>query len=420
MKIAIIASGSRGDVQPHVALGLGLQRAGHRVRVVTSQDFEALVTSHGLTFVDLGGSMEAVARDMRPLLESGNVLRIMAAMGKAADRFAQEAARRGLEGCRDADLIVAGLGGLFIGLALAEKLAVPFLPAYLYPFAPTQAFPGVLTPLPAAPRLSWANKASHHLTQQLLWQTTRTADTKARTEVLALPPAPFWGPFGHLESGDRLALYGYSPQVIPRPGDWGPGQQVTGYWFLDPPSSWQPPSDLLAFLEAGPAPVFIGFGSMGSMDPEATADLVLGALARAGQRGVLSSGWGGLRKDKLPDSVCMVGSLPHAWLFPRMAAVVHHGGAGTTGAGLASGRPSIVTPVMGDQPFWGKRVHDLGVGPTPIPRRHLSVDSLADAIESAVGNDTMREKAADLGERLRAEDGTTRAVALIERAFAQR
>ena len=147
------------------------------------------------------------------------------------------------------------------------------------------------------------------------------------------------------------------------------------------------------------------------------ADLVLGALARSGQRGLLSSSWGGMDKDALPDSVRVVSSIPYAWLFQRMAAVVHHGGAGTTAAGLAAGVPSILTPFMGDQPFWAKRVRELGVGPEPIPRRHLSIQRLGDAIERTLGDDAMRETAADLGRRIRAEDGVSNAVAIIEQAF---
>jgi UDP:flavonoid glycosyltransferase YjiC (YdhE family) len=148
--------------------------------------------------------------------------------------------------------------------------------------------------------------------------------------------------------------------------------------------------------------------------PEETTDLVLQALARAGQRGVLSSGWGGLKKEDLPETVFMIGSMPHSWLFPQMAAVVHHGGAGTTAAGLRAGIPAIVTPYFGDQPFWGQRVYELGVGPRPIPRQRLTADRLAESIRCAVTDMAMREKAARLGERIRAENGIARAVEVIE------
>ena len=167
------------------------------------------------------------------------------------------------------------------------------------------------------------------------------------------------------------------------------------------------------FLEAGSPPVYIGFGSMSSREPEATTRLVIEALRRVGQRAILLSGWGGLQKTDLPDMVFMGESLPHAWLFPRVAAVVHHGGAGTTAAGLRAGVPSITVPFFGDQPFWGRRIAELGVGPEPIPRRRLTVERLASAIQQAVGDDGMRLRAAKLGARIRAEDGIAGAVEII-------
>lgn len=414
MRIAIIALGSRGDVQPHVALGVGLRRAGHSVRVVTSSDFGELVRVHGLEFCDTGVSTEAIANDMHDLLEGGNVLKIMAAMGASAERVAVQAATTGLSACEGSDVIVSGLGGLFVAYALAEKLAVPFVPAYLYPFSPTRELPGVLTPVPQTPLTTWANAPSHRITQQLLWQPSRSADVAVREQVLGLEPSGFWGPFAAMAGADALSLYGYSQHVIPVPHDWSPQNHVTGYWFLEPSAEWRPPAELVAFLEAGPPPVYIGFGSMGSKNPEATADVVLEALRLTQQRGVLSTGWGGLKTSDLPDSVFMVGSIPHAWLFPRMAAIVHHGGAGTTAAALSAGVPSIVTPVMGDQSFWARRVSDLGVGPRSVPRRKLTVERLCRAIESALSDDQMRARSAVLGEQIRAEDGTSVAVRLIE------
>jgi sterol 3beta-glucosyltransferase len=417
MRIAIIALGSRGDVQPHVALGVGLRRAGHSVRVVTSSDFKDLVFAHGLEFCDTGVSTQAIANEMHDLLEAGNVLKIMTAMGVSAERVAVEAATTGLAACEGSDVIVSGLGGLFVAQALAEKLAVPFVQAYLYPFSPTREFPGVLTPVPQIPLMAWANAPSHRVTQQMLWQTTRSADTTVRVKVLGLQPSGFWGPFAALAGSGYLSLYGYSEHVIPVTRDWPSQNHVTGYWFLGPSLDWRPPAELVAFLEGGPPPVYVGFGSMGSSNPEATADLVLESLRRTGQRGVLSSGWGGLTANDLPDSVCMVGSIPHAWLFPRMAAIVHHGGAGTTAAALSAGVPSIVTPVMGDQSFWARRVSDLGVGPTSVPRRKLTVERLSGAIEAAISDATIRAKSATLGEQIRAEDGISTAVDLIEQWF---
>jgi UDP:flavonoid glycosyltransferase YjiC (YdhE family) len=261
---------------------------------------------------------------------------------------------------------------------------------------------------------TWANGWSHHLAQQMMWQTTRAADNKARTQVLQMAPAPLGGPFAALARQAQTILYGYSPQVLPPPRDWDDYIHVTGYWFLEPLAGWEPPVDFVNFLQAGPPPVYIGFGSMPSRKPEETANLVLQALAHTGQRGVLSSGWGGLKKENLPETVFMIGSMPHSWLFPQMAVVVHHGGAGTTAAGLSAGIPSVVTPFFGDQPFWAQRVYELGVGPKPIPRQRLTVDRLAESIRWAVSDVVMRKSAASLGERIRAENGIARAVAVIE------
>ena len=412
--ITIVAAGSRGDVQPYVALGAGLQRAGYPVGVLTSQDFQPLVTAHGLAFHDLGGNMQAVTQGMQHLLEQGNFLKILSRMQGAAQELALQSVKNGLPACQGSQLIISGLGGLFVGLALAEKLGLPLIQAYLYPFTPTREFPGVLTPLPQWRLTAWANPLSHRLGQQMMWQATRLADNKARREVLGLLPGPVFGPFSSTPAAP--VIYGYSPQVIPRPGDWGDNQQVTGYWFLDPPAGWQPPPALADFLQAGPPPVFVGFGSMGSQKPEQTTALILQALAQTGQRGVLLSDWNGFRTEALPESVFLTGPVPYAWLFPQMTAVVHHGGAGTTAAGLAAGVPSILAPFMGDQPFWAQRVHQLGVGPKPIPRRRLTVEHLSAAIHIAVTDDTMRAAAARLGERIREEDGVARAVAVIQQS----
>jgi UDP:flavonoid glycosyltransferase YjiC (YdhE family) len=414
MRIAVIALGSRGDVEPYVALASGLHHAGHAVRVLTSRDFEPMVTSRGLEFVNVAGSMEGVARGMEGLIESGNLRKIMAEMGRVAGQMAHEAARSGLASCEGSDLIVGGLGALSTGISLSEKLGIPFAPAFVYPFTPTREFPSVLTPLPQTVFTSWASRLTHRAAQTVMWRTNRAADDAARRDILGLPRGSFFGPFSALEKSGRPVLYGYSPEVIPRPKDWTPSMRVTGYWLQKPDPAWEPPSELLKFLDSGPAPVFVGFGSMPNSKPEETADLVVRALDRTGQRGVLHAGWGGLTKADIPDSVFMIASTPYEWLFPRMSAVVHHGGAGTTSYGLWSGVPSIVTPFFGDQPFWAGRVFDLGVGPKPVPRKSLSVDTLAAAIESATTDADMRERAANLGERIRAEDGVAAAVAAIE------
>ena len=208
-------------------------------------------------------------------------------------------------------------------------------------------------------------------------------------------------------------LYGYSEAVVPRPADWDETSIVTGYWFLDAPANWQPDPALVKFLQAGPPPVYIGFGSMFMNGGARKTDIVLKALKLAGQRGVLATGWGGLIADNAPEGIFVLDAVPHDWLFPQMAAIVHHGGAGTTGASLRVGKPTVICPFVGDQPFWGRRVAALGVGPAPIPQSRLTAERLADAIKQAVTDTDMRRNAATLGEAIRAEDGIGRAVEYI-------
>jgi UDP:flavonoid glycosyltransferase YjiC (YdhE family) len=417
MRIVIIAPGSRGDVQPYIALGKGLKEAGQVVRFVSHRNFQSLVAWHGLEFWSVDSNVQAIVENqaMRERIEGGNFLALMARMAKEAQNEARAFATSGLDACQGMDLVLAGMGGAYIGFALAEKARIPFLQAYVVPFTPTRNFPSIL--VANSPR--WLggsfNRLSHHLMRQMMWQGFRSADTLARRKTLGLPAAPFAGPYNSDRTRGLPILYGFSPAVIPAPSDWNENIHVTGYWFLDESDDWAPPSALTNFIESGSPPVYIGFGSMSNRKPEEMADLVVRALTQIDQRAVLLSGWGGLSKTDLPDSIFMLDSIPHAWLFPRVAAVVHHGGAGTTAAGLRAGVPSVIVPFFGDQPFWGRRVADLGIGPEPISRQRLTAGRLATAIHQAVTDQEMRQRAAELGEKIRGENGIARAVEIIAR-----
>lgn len=417
MRIGIIALGSRGDIQPLIALGAGLHAAGHFVRLITNENYAAPVRAHGLDFWPVPGDVQAIAQsdEMRALLEKGNFLAINRLTATAVQEAALDWAREALAGCRDIGLLLAGVGGLFLAAAVAEKLNIPLIQTYVVPFTPTAAFSGTLLP-PALGRLGGgANRLSHHLTRQMMWQAYRTADTRARREVLDLPPTSFWGPYAGKRMHAGPVLYGFSTAVIPRPSDWDANQHITGFWYLEAAHDWTPPAALVDFLQRGDPPVSIGFGSMIQPRPRETAGLILEALAQTGQRAVILSGWSNYRMTDLPDTVFVAEAVPHDWLFPRATAVVHHGGAGTTAAGLRAGVPSIVVPFFGDQPFWGQRVAELGVGPQPIRRAKLTAERLALAIHAAVSDPALRARAAALGAQIRAEDGVARAVEVIER-----
>ncbi|WP_225913725.1 glycosyltransferase [Leptolyngbya ohadii] len=416
IRIAIIALGSQGDVQPYIALGKGLKAAGYDVCLLTHENFEGLVTSHGLAFYAMQGNVQELIEtpEMRELTEKGNFITMTLRTAKETEQVAIGWAQTALVACQGMDLLIAGVGGLYLALAIAEKFSIPLLQAFVFPFTPTRAFPGVLFPQSIERWGGTVNWLSHQALRQIIWQGSRSGDAATRKRVLDLPLPSFWGPHRSPHLHHLPTLYGFSPAVIAKPSDWQ-NTYVTGYWFLDAASDWTPPPDLENFLQAGSPPVYIGFGSMGNRDPEETADLVLQALKKTGQRAILSAGWSGMQTENLPDTAFLVHSVPHAWLFPRVAAVVHHGGAGTTAAGLRAGVPTVIIPFFGDQGFWGKRVADLGVGTAPIPRKQLTVERLAQAIQTAVSDRTMRQRAASLGESIRSENGVANGVAIVQR-----
>lgn len=414
MQIAIIALGTQGDVQPYVALGKGLKATGYSVRVVTHQNFQTLVESHGLEFCGVTGSVQEIleTEEMRALLEKGNFFAVTRQTAKEAERAAVLWARESLDACAGADLLLAGVGGLFVALALAEKLKIPLLQAHLVPFTPTKTFPAVVLPA-ALPELGGSlNRVSHQIIKQAMWQGFRAADNLTRREVLDLPPVSFWGPYKS-RLLDSPVVYGFSPSVIPKPSDWGAETHVTGYWFLDSADDWVPPAALSDFLENGAPPVYIGFGSMSNRKPEETVDLILESLAQTKQRAVLLSGWSGLEKENLPETVFMANQVPHSWLFPRVSAVIHHGGAGTTAAGFRAGVPSAIIPFFADQPFWGRKAAQMGVGAEPIPRKDLTAGRLANALRTVTANEVVRRRAAELGEKIRSENGISNAVSVV-------
>lgn len=416
MQITIVAVGSRGDLQPCVALGLGLQEAGHRVRLATHRPYAAFVRQRGLDFAPLPGNPQdlLLSQAGQDMLQSGrNPIDFVRSLARMTGSILEQAGEETLSACADAEAV------FFTTLAfsvphIAEAQAIPVFSIPLQPIARTREFPSIAWPF-HVDLGAWFNLLTHRLSEQLIWQPFRKETNRWRQERLGLDPLPFWGAFDRFYANGTPMLCGFSPTVVARPADWGAHIHVTGYWFLERPQTWRPSSPLLDFLADGTPPVYVGFGSMNNRDAERTTDLVLKALERAGQRGLLLTGWGGLSQTDLPDSVYKVDSVPHDWLFPRMAAVVHHGGAGTTAAGLRAGTPSLLIPFFGDQFFWGRRVAKLGVGPKPLARRWLSARRLAAAINRAVNDERIRYRAAAVGRQIRQEDGVANAVAAFHR-----
>ena len=417
MRLTILTLGSRGDVQPYIALGLGLKAAGHTVCVATSNCYKKFVLSYGLNFasiaVDILGLL-STEEGQALLHESTNPIRLMTRMRhvvRLAEPLGEHIILDTLHACQGADRIIIGSLMFNYGDYIGEMVQVPLYLSSCGPRTPTRAFQQIWFP----DRPDWVplgrevyNKLTYYIAQQMLRRFRKPLLNKYWQKAFGKPLSSHKAPIQHLP-----ILYCYSPIVVPKPSDWVEDQHVTGYWFLQRRLDWQPPTKLVDFLKSGSPPICVTFGSMNTQKSQETASVVLKTLRLAGLRGVLLSEQAGLCSDNMSDDLFQVGTIPHDWLFPQAAAVVHHGGAGTTAACLRAGIPSITVPFFADQSFWGKRLYELGVGSRPIPYKQLSSTTLSEAIMGAISVGEQRRRAVALGRRIRSEDGVAQAVDII-------
>lgn len=407
--VVIATLGTQGDVRPLIALGLGLQRRGHRVRMLTSANFAGMIGEHGLEFHPLTGDFQALLEGDRGIAEQGLDMRAMARIFRERmSDWSRDWVEQARAACDGAGLLLASGSASLLAAAIGEAQRIPVVYTQLQPLTPSRHLPPLVLSgrrLPGALSL-----AAYQVLRLATWQVMRDAINQHVRPRLGLAPYPWYGPY-FSRPADMRVLYGFSTQVLPRPADWPAQVRICGYWQLQP--EWTPPADLQAFLDTGPPPVYIGFGSMTSRDAAAFTGLVGEAVRLAGVRAVLASGWGGLQRNADDDArILHLQHAPHSWLFPRMAAAVHHGGAGTTGAAAAAGIPSVVIPFYGDQPFWAQCLSEQGVAPPALRREGLDAATLAEALREA-GDPRMRARAHALGERIRAEDGIATAIAQL-------
>lgn len=399
MRVLIVTAGSRGDVAPFTGLGRRLLDAGHQVAVAAHPPFAGLVAACGLDHRPLPGDPRELIR-ARARAASREEAR--AATTAFLDELADGVAAAVADGT---DLVLTAYGPAPFSRAAGEALGVPVVGTCLAPAFATREFP-----LPGAPGADDLGPDGNLAAGRELLAQAGALQTAALTRLrtrLGLPAAAAGAPGADI----RPVFHGFSPLVVPRPADWPSQVEVAGYWWPARPGDWRPPAELTDFLQAGPPPVFIGFGSMAPGEGERLGELVVAAVARAGVRAVVQAGWAGL--SAVGDDVLAVGDLPHDWLFPRTAAVVHHAGAGTTAAGLRAGIPAVPVPVMADQPFWAARLRRLGVAPRPLPFHELTAASLGAAITTCLTDPTHRRRAAELASHIATEDGTAPVLAHV-------
>ena len=415
-KITVLAIGSTGAVYPFFALALGLQQAGHQVRVATNSNFEAFVRGLGLDFAAISGDYRILlGSDSGQQLLQGKMVKLI------EDDLLKQQMNDALDAAQDSEVFIFNHLAIW-AYHVAERLEVPSFLASTIPLSATQSFSFLsFSEDPNANLLKgWLNYGSYILAELIgTWQ-GRAVTNSVRKEW-SLPLLPALGARFRSDKPRYLSplpiLYGVSPSVVSKPKDWDSSTYMTGVWFLDRLEQYAPPTALAKFLEAGETPICVGFGSMADSSSEALSKIVLEAISLSKQRAVVLSGWGKLGKIEIPDDleeqIFVIDSVPHSWLFSRVKAVVYHGGSGTTAAVCLAGLPSVVVPYFADQFGWGERLHQLGVSPKPIPRKQLTVESLASAIAIATSDAVMQQKAAQLSRKISSENGVKQAVAII-------
>ncbi|KAJ1548038.1 hypothetical protein HK096_006636 [Nowakowskiella sp. JEL0078] len=419
LNIVILIVGSRGDVQPFLALGQELKKWGHKVRLATHETFRKFVQESELEFYPLGGDP---AELMTYMVKNPGLLPSVDSVAKGDIGKKRSQMKEIIEStwlaCTQnendsstkyvADAIIANPPS-FGHIHIAEKLGIPLHIFFTMPWSQTSAFPSPLTLLTSSGKITKImNTMSYDFVEIFTFQGLGDIINDFRTKTLELEPlAPTVGPF-LMKILEIPHTYCWSPSLIPKPNDWGAHIDVCGFFFLDlaTQSNYTPPNDLLEFLENGEKPIYVGFGSIVVDDPNGFTEMIFDAVRKSGVRIILSKGWGGIGNDKLdiPSNVYLIGNCPHDWLFQKVSAVCHHGGAGTTAAGLKAGKPTIIVPFFGDQTWWGSMVAAYGVGPAPIQFKQLTAKKLAHAFEIATSKE-MSEKAQSLATLLNQENG---------------
>ena len=402
MRILIPTIGSRGDVQPFIALAQGLERAGHTATLASHPIMKALVESYGVTFAAIGPDIDLAQEVGAIRLRSRNPAVGLVRGMRFGLAMVEQSHADILALCQRADLVVVSAQSA-AGKNEADQLNLPYLSVTLMPWA-----------IPwDDPKRSLFKRAAYGALDGLISLITTLPLNRMRKRQ-GLPPA---GKEGF--SSPRLNLVPVSPAVYTPNPHWELRHRIVGYWFVEESSGWQPPADLQAFLDQGEPPLVVSLGAMslGEVDALESANLFVDAIQQAGVRAVVQ-GWDvGMQQLTLPPSIYAAGPVPHSWLLPHCSGIVHHGGFGTTSAGLRAGIPALVIPHIADQFYWGQHLHQLGVGLPPITRPKLNTTSLAAALDELARADQLREAAESLSEQIRAEKGVDHAVNLIEGEF---
>lgn len=416
MRILLIGYGSRGDVQPLVVLGVGLKQAGYDVAIGAGVNFRDMVIDAGLGFepfqTDIEALMNSEIGKAWANKSSGNSLAEARNTKRMADSHVNGMGEALYEMAKQYDVLVSGLMVFMVVERVAQKLGKKHITINFAPFTPTREAHATLVPI-APRRNSFLNRWAGYMGQYFIYWTTEAASNRYIKSIGG--ETMTFKKFLHAYNREIPVIHAISPSVMPKPADWDDKKYVTGYWLPDRVDGWTPAPELAQFLASGERPIYIGFGSMPNTDPQGLIDRIVEAFTKTGKRAIISSGWAGLDADSLPDNIFLLkGSIPHNWLFSQTAGVIHHGGAGTTAEGLRAGVPQAIVSHFADQPYWGDRVHDLGVGVKYVRHHKLTAEWLIDAITRMTSDREMQDKAKRLSAIIGQEDGVKETVRVFD------
>ena len=413
MHLVIATLGTRGNVQPYVAVGKELKRRGQQITVATHEDYRTLVESNGLSFRGVCGSYRKILSSkagQRWINSSRNPIRFIRGFRKLFEPFAEDWVNDLDAALDDADGVIVNAVAAPALVAL-ETRRTPRVILFTSPSVPSGMIG--ISGLARIPFItSWVERNMYKVVLDQAWSVGKAAQARYLAKHdLRLPPHPLWKENIRREIGH---LHLFSEAIVPRPDDWPKCAEVTGFCFLDAQQNWEPSKELTHFINSGPPPIYATYGSQSGMDPATLSSITIEALRSIGQRGVI-----GIKRDKLPsmkesEDIFFIDDVAYEWLFPKMAAIVHYGGVGTASAVLRAGKPSVVTPFFSDQHFWANQMAKLGVSRAPISKHHLSSKRLANELRCLIAEPSYARRAQEIAREIQAGDGVRRTADRIE------
>lgn len=417
MNITILSFGSRGDLQPFVALAHALIDEKHDVTIAGAHEYRAFIERQGLTFTSIGVTISDLIKKSINRQYGPKKKKLPIYTKKEIQEITEEYYTwldNSYKACAGSDLIIFSGLSLSYSKHIADALKVPIIRAHLSPMVQSNYYtcPG----FPDIPLGKAYNRFTFKAMEHIIWGASGKGVNKWRKEY-NLSPITAKEYFDYMHKAQIPTICAFSPSIFPKPKDWGQHIEITGYWFHDEERIWKPRQDLLNFLDAGEKPVYIGFGSMHSGKNDSTREMILEALRQTKSRAILAGGWDDYEEVKKTKDYFVINEAPHNWLFPKMKAVVHHGGAGTTAAGLRAGTPAVIVPLIADQPFWSKKANNLGAAVKPLPFGKLNVKRLSKRLQEISASARILETTTDISKKIQEENGIQNALNFIKQVI---